>query len=551
MVRHASSAPLNEISEKWRKLFKLLPGYDPIATAPSGCRFDEDAAQKAVDFFHECLTHAEAELGGKPFELALWQQAVVGCIFGWKRKDGTRRYRKVLLYIPRKNGKTLLAAGLAILLSFCDDEPGAQVYFAASDFEQAKLCFKNVAAMIEEESELAGRCTVYSRSVEIHDSHSYMKVLSGVPKGKHGLNVHACVCDELHEQPNGDLIDALETAVGARRQPLFVYMTTADFDRPSVCNDEHEHAIEVRDGHRDDWEFLPIIYEAPPDAPWDDEETWKMANPNYGISLKPEYIMAECRKAKDRPSKLNRFKRLHLNVKTQQESVFYNIEQWDACAMLDDVRSLRGRPCFGGLDLSNRFDVNALAWLFPGDDGTFDLRMRFWIPRDVAHEREKVDRVPYSQWHREGWIEFTDGDCTDYETIEAEIKKDLELYQVRELAYDPYNATQMALGLGAYGVEVVEFPQYVKYFNAPTKHSETLLVSGTIRHEGNPCMRWMMQNMAIKEDNRGDIRPVKPSRGDRRKIDGPVAWLMALGRAILQPPEQPSVYATRGALVYG
>ena len=308
-------------SVDWETTLRLIPGYDPF-TAAGDCTFDEDAAKHAVGFFEDCLTHVKGELAGQYVLLAPWQQAVVGNLFGWKRPDGTRRYREAFIFVPRKQGKTLIASGLALYSFFCDGEPGAEIYCAAADRDQAKLLWDVARRQIMAEPVLANACRLYQHSIVIDSMGSSFKAISADAHTKHGYNSHFVVVDELHAQPNSELVDVLLTSTGARRQPMVVYLSTSDFERPSVCNQKHEYAAKVRDGIIDDPYFLPVIYEASRDDDWTDPEVWAKVNPNLGVSLSLEYLERECRRAQETPSYENTFKRLHLNIRTQSTAAW-------------------------------------------------------------------------------------------------------------------------------------------------------------------------------------------------------------------------------------
>ena len=312
------------------EVYRQIPGYDPFTTA-GDCRFDRGAAQRAIDFFRECLTFTAGEWMGQPFRRQPWQQAIVGNIFGWKRPDGTRRYREAFIYVPRKCGKSEMAGGLGNLLTFADGEPAAQVYCAAADREQARLVFNAAKTMVQAEPELAARGRIYTNAIMVESTGSVLKVVSAEAYSKHGVDAHGVIIDELHAQPNRELVDVLMTSTGARRQPLIVYITTADYDRDSICNEKYDYAVKVRDGIVDDPAFLPVIYEAGSQDDWTDSAVWAQANPNLGISVSAEYLERECRRAQETPSYENTFKRLHLNLRTQQDVRWLSLEHWDAC----------------------------------------------------------------------------------------------------------------------------------------------------------------------------------------------------------------------------
>ena len=441
---------------------RSIPGYDPFASA-GDCRFDARAGWLAIDFFRDCLTFTAGEWMGRPFVLQPWQQAIIGNLFGWKRPDGRRRYREAFIYVPRKSGKSEMAGGLGCLLTFADGEPAAQVYCAAADRDQARLVFNAAKTMVLAEPELDARGRIYTNSIVVESTGSVLKVVSAEAYSKHGINAHGIIIDELHAQPNRELVDALTTSTGARRQPLIVYITTADFDRESICNEKYDYACKVRDAIIEDPAFLPVIYEAGADEDWTDPAVWAKANPNLGVSVRQEYLERECKRAQETPTYENTFKRLHLNLRTQQDVRWLSLEAWDACGGEPiDESSLAKRRCWAGLDLSTTTDISALVLVFPDPDGGVTLLPWFWIPGDNARKRENRDRVPYETWARQGLIEMTPGNVIDYDYIRARINDLSKRFNIREIAIDPWNATQLALQLQGDGFEVVTFGQGCK-----------------------------------------------------------------------------------------
>ncbi|MCC7291475.1 MAG: terminase large subunit [Phycisphaerales bacterium] len=511
-----------------------IPGYDPFLFSGESC-FDPKAAQRALDFFEECLTFTAGEWMGQPFRLQPWQQAVVANLFGWKRSNGMRRYREAFIYVPRKSGKSTLAGGLGNLLTFADGEPGAQVYCAAADREQARLVFNAAKTMVLAEPELAGRSRIYTNAITVPATGSVLKVVSAEAYTKHGVNAHGVIIDELHAQPDRELVDVLTTSTGARRQPLIIYITTADYDRDSICNEKYDYAIKVRDGVIDDPAFLPVIYEASRDEEWTDPDVWAKANPNLGVSLSMEYMERECRRARETPTYENTFKRLHLNMKTQQDVRWLALEQWDASAGPPiDEEALRGRTCWAGLDLSTTTDISAFVMVFQDEDGGITVLPKFWIPAENAQKRERRDRVPYETWARQGLIEMTSGNVVDYDVIRQRINEWRDIFDIREIAIDPWNATHITSQLQSDGIPVVTFGQGFKDMTAPTKEWEKLILCRKLRHGGNPVLRWMASNVAVETDAAGNLKPSK--KKSTQRIDGTVAGIMALGRAGLTDP---------------
>lgn len=545
----AASASPNGVTPKWRELFRLIPGYDPEATAPAGWTFRADVADNCVRFFVDYMTHIEGARAGQPFALEPWQQAQIGCAFGWFRPDGTRRYREVFDYEPRKNGKSTKCGGLVNMVAFLDGEPGAQIYSAAADREQAALVYRQAKGMILNHPELSPQVKIYAtfKSIEYPNGAVY-KALSSDADTKHGFNTHFAIIDELHAHRNKDLVEVLLTSTGARRQPMVWYITTADFDRESICNEKHDYAGKVRDRVIDDPSFLPCIYEASVDDDWRTESVWRKANPNLGVSISLDYLRRECQRAQEVPSYENTFKRLHLNIRTQNDVRWLQLEKWDLCNDAASEEALAGRPCYGAMDLSTKTDLTAWGMLFPPteDDDQYRFLVRFFAPEDGARQRERRDRVPYLDWADKGFVHLTPGNVVDYDFIKQQVSEDAKRFDVREVAYDPWNATQIALQLQDSGATVVEFGQGFRSMSEPTKELEKLVLSGGIAHGGNPVLRWMASNVSIEADAAGNIKPSKKKSTDR--IDGIVTLCMALGRAIATPGGGPSIYETRGLI---
>ena len=537
---------MEAVAEATLPVHDEVAGYSPERTAPAGCYFDAEEAAHVCGFFESQLIHIEGPKAGEPFKLEEWERRIISAAFGWKLPDGSRRYREVFLYVARKNGKTMIVSGLTLYMLFCDGEAGAQVYSAAADKEQSAIIFRVCRAQIENNPDLARRAHVYRtfRSIEYRENQSVYKALSADALTKHGFNSHFVGVDELHAHRNRDLVDTLITSTGSRRQPLVWYITTADFDRESICNEKHDYACKVRDGIIDDPSFLPAIYETASDADWTDPAVWAAANPNLGVSISREYLERECKRAQETPSYQNTFRRLHLNQKTGQDVRWLPMDAWDRCSAPFDVDPLKGRECIGGLDLATTTDVAAFVLAFAEGDEVM-LVPRFWVPRDCAEKRERRDRVPYIAWARDGFVTLTDGNVIDYNRVLADIVALGKTYSIREIAFDPWNATATAQSLkDAHGFEMVSFRQGFVSMNEPSKRMERLVMQGKLRHGGNPVLRWMASNVTIQTDPAGNIKPDKQKSAE--KIDGIVASVMAIGRLLLVEPKKKSVYSTRG-----
>jgi len=360
--RSRLKAPDN-IPQLWRE---PVAGFDPWANAPEGSWFDVDAAEACCAFFPNNLKLQQGEFAGVPFELERWQRQLVGYMFGWKMADGFRRFNELFLYVPRKNGKTTLGGGLLLILFTSDGEPAAQIYCAAADTDQAGIVFGEAESMVEQNEDMSAAIKILPSYRMMKYGRSVLRVLSSVAESKHGLNLHGYLVDELHAQKDNRLVEALETGTASRRQPMGMCLTTADHAGDTICNEKLDYARKVRDGILDQPHMLPIIYESAQDADWRDLEVWKAANPNYGVSLRPEYAVKMIAKATAEPSFLPSLKRLHLNIQTNLKTMWLPMSSWKACGgPLDDDAMRAADECYGGLDLASTSDITALALYWP------------------------------------------------------------------------------------------------------------------------------------------------------------------------------------------
>jgi phage terminase large subunit-like protein len=532
-----------------------------------GAYFDKAKADRAVDFIETCCRHVKGELAGQPLLLEWWFKQIVRAIFGWLRPDGSRLFREVYIEVPRKNAKSTYGAALALTLLFTENEGGSEIYSAAADTDQAAIVFSIAKGMIEQDPVLNDVCEPFRRSIVYKDRGYY--VLSADAPTKHGKNSAGILFDELHAQPNRELYDVLKTSTGARRQPLLIMFTTAGFDRNSICWEVHDYAQKVIDGSVNDPAFLPIIYAADPEDDWTSRKIWKKANPNFGVSIKEDYLRAECEKAKVTPAYENTFKRLHLNLWTEQETRWLKMETWDNGAVLPfDPESLRGRYCYGGLDLSDSNDLTALVLVFPPDqlpikaeqktDGDsidridfaaldsdpFYVLAFFWIPEENLRERVRRDHVPYDTWLKQGLITATPGNSIDHRYIAMTLGKVRLDYDLQGIYFDPFGSRYLVPQLvDEYGFTLdeeegrryrrpwlLQAPQTYQFWTPPLNDLINFLLARKIAHGGNPVLRWNALNAVIEEGRFGGIRLVK--KKSREKIDGLVALGMGMEAAI-------------------
>lgn len=515
-----------------------------------GSYFDEASANRAVEFFERFLVHTKGKWAGHPFTLMDWQRdEIIRPLFGWKRKDGLRKYRTAYIEIPRKNGKSTLSAGIALYLLLADGEFGAEVYSAAGDREQARIVFEDCKAMISLVPALKKRLKTYKNSIIAEGLNSSYKVLSADADSKHGFNAHAIIFDELHTQPNRDLWDVLTTSTGAREQPMVVAITTAGYDRNSICWEQHEYARKVKEGIVDDPSFFAFIAAADESDDWTSPETWKKANPGLGQTIKMDYLEEACKKAQQTPALQNTFRRLHLNQWTSQATRWMDMATWDSTASMVVPESLKGRECYAGLDLASTTDIAAFVLVFApvAPETAYQVLPFFWIPGDNIRQRIDKDRVPYDVWIRQGFVTATEGNVIHYAAIKNKIDQLSKEYNIKEIAFDRWGAVQLSQDLSDGGMTVIPFGQGFASMSSPTKELLNLVLAKNLIHGGNPVLRWMADNLVVRQDPAGNIKPDKAKSSE--KIDGMVALIMGLDRAIRhENVKQKSIYHERGLI---
>lgn len=527
--------------------------------------YDERAAGKASRFFPEHLVFSEGEWAGKPFVLEPWEEHdIIRPLFGWKREDGTRRYRRAFVWVARKNGKTELAAGVAILALLGDAEPAGQVFSIASEGEQARIVFQKATNMVVRSPTLSPKLECLNKVIYSSDLNASFRPLSGKATGKHGLNMSGLVGDEIHEWKSGDLYTFVHDSAAARRQPLEFLISTAG-QKGTHGEDIYKECQAIKAGDIDDPETLVVIYAPHEDDDWTLEATWRKANPNFGLSVKVDPFLADFKRARQLPRLENDFKRYRLNMWTDQAVRWLPMNSvddegnrfgWDHCVgpiAWDDPQyeeRLKGKKCWGGLDLSSTTDLSGLVWWFPVQAG-LDMPVvlpRFWKPRDLIKEHVKRDRVPYDRFVKQGALFDTPGNVVDYAFIEQRILKDAEKFRIahygnqkREaheggLAIDRFNATGTAVRLEQEGIPVVLFGQGFVSLSAPSKELERLVMCNGFHHGGHPLLRRHAQAVAVEMDAAENIKPTKAKSNGR--IDGIAGFVNALG--IAEKGEKPA-----------
>jgi phage terminase large subunit-like protein len=510
---------------------------------PRGFYFDPVAAERPIHFIERYCKHHKGEWAGQPLLLEGWQKEQLRQAFGWKRADHFRRYRSIWDEEPRKNGKTEKAAGVGCYLLVGDNEPGAEIYATATKREQALILHSAASAMVRASPELRRFVKVSRHNLSCDRLGSKFEPLSADYNTLDGLSPSGDLRDEVHAWKDHALSAVLDTAMGARRQPMTFEITTAGtYDPESVGWQHHNVATKVLDGTVEDDSALAMIYAADEgDDPFDPATWWK-ANPNLGVSLKLDYLAKQAAKAKREPSFLNDFLRLHLNVWPSQVTRRIPIERWNACdATRINEDDLAGRDCFAGMDLATKLDLTALVLLFPHEDGSCSLLCRFWLPESTVGDYGKKGQRYWQQWADEGWLKTTPGDVVDYDFIRAEVNELGKKFRIQEIAFDPWGATQIATQLGGDGFTMVECRQGYKTLSEPFKEFEARIFSKRLRHGGNPILRYCVSNVAVDTDAAGNLKPAKDKSMGR--IDGVVAATMALSRCIVSvAPSQPKVW---------
>ena len=535
------------------EILRKLKKYTPTKFKAEDSTYDKDAADFAVMFI-ESLCHTKGTWAGKKFELIDWQEQIIRDLFGTLKPNGYRQFNTAYVEIPKKQGKSELAAAVALLLCCGDGEERAEVYGCAADRQQATIVFDVAADMVRMCPALNKRVKILASQKRIiyTPTNSFYQVLSAEAYSKHGFNIHGVVFDELHTQPNRKLFDVMTKGSGdARMQPLYFLITTAGTDTNSICYETHQKAKDILDGRKIDPTFYPVIYGADESDDWTDPKVWRKANPSLDITVGIDKVEAACNSAKQNPGEENSFRQLRLNQWVKQAVRWMPMEKWDACAFPVDEDELEGRVCYGGLDLSSTTDITAFVLVFPplDEDDKYIILPYFWVPEDTLDLRVRRDHVPYDVWERKGYVQTTEGNVVHYGYIEKFIERLGERFNIREIAFDRWGAVQMVQNLEGMGFTVVPFGQGFKDMSPPTKELMKLVLEKRIAHGGHPVLRWMMDNIYIRTDPAGNIKADKEKSTE--KIDGAVATIMALDRAIRCGNDAgESVYDTRGLLVF-
>ena len=520
-----------------------------------GAVFDAEKVDKVLASFR-CLRHTQGRLAGQPLNPDPWQVAyILAPVFGWVKENEfgefVRIVRKLYVDVPRKNGKSTLVGGLGLYLTAADGEQSAQVVAAATIKDQARFVFDPIKRLVETAPALRGNVRALNSVITHPRTNSTFKVIASGGDAQHGANIHGAVIDELHLHKTPDLVEAIETGTGSRDQPLIIMITTADEGKPNTIYTRKRKYIEqlCNGVIKEDFTHYGVVWGADADDDLFATSTLMKANPGYGISPTKQFLQDAAVQAQNSPAELAAYKRLHLGIRTRQTTAFLDLKAWqrNAGARIRED-DMAGRVCWGGLDLGSVSDLTALAWIFPFEDGSegYDVLFRFWTPEENLHKLDGRTGNNASQlWVPEGWLSTTPGDVTDYEFVKKTMLDDAVKFDVQSVGFDRWNSSQLVNDLLEEGLNMVKVGQGHATMNAPMKEMQRLMLLGKrgnpkLRHGGNPVMTWMVDNLAVKIDPSGNVKPDKENAAD--KIDGVSALATSMSEAlntemVQRPPE--------------
>lgn len=531
----------------WYHNPKELTHPQTVENDPHTTYIDRAVARKVIKFINS-LKHTSGKAGGKPFNLRRWQRRyLIQLLSTMDKETGKRVYRESFMFIPRKNGKTELIAAIANYFLFCEPEIGGQIIIAAATREQASLLYKAAKMMIIQNPILKDRAKIIDSQKRIvyAKTASTMHVISADANTAHGLNASLAIVDELHTQKNSELYDVLKTSMGAREHPLMVSISTAGTRRHGICYDTYQYSKKLIEKSIKNDKFLPAIYELEAGKDWMDEENWKRANPALGDFRSLEEMRSSFEKAKDMLSFQTSFKTLYLNEWTDSAITWIPQEKWRECVVKrEDLPDLAKLPCYLGVDLSTTKDLTAIAMAYIDDKGDIILDCKLYLPSDTIRERSKSEGIPYHVWAEKGYITTIPGPTIDQKVLHSDILDLSEQFNIKEISFDPFNAMQLITELDAEGFTLSKTRQGFLTMSPLTKEFERLVLEKKIKVINNPVLSWNLANIMLDVDPAGNIKPSKAKSTD--KIDGIVAAIMAVGRALPQATSSKSVYDSGG-----
>lgn len=516
LVQLACKRQLDDLKKKWKY------------------KFDPKKAERVCKFI-ETLPHVKGKWGAKrePIILEPWQCFIICTLFGWVRPDGYRRFSEGYNEIPRKNGKSVLAAGIGLYCFCADGEYGAEVYSGATSEKQAWEVFRPAKQMAERAPFLADTFKLQSNAKSLIRTHDYSRFEPVIGNPGDGASPSCAIIDEYHEHPTSALFDTMVTGMGARDQGIAFIITTAGDNLAGPCYSKREYAIKVLEGIIEDDQLFAVIYGTDADDDWTQIDTLKKSNPNFDVSVRGDFLLEQLSKAKNNPRLQTAFKTKHLNMWVGARNAWMNMDAWSKCPDRKSLKELLGRPCFAAIDLASKLDIAAYLKVFPpyGDDPLWHVHGKYYLPEEVIERKDSPNISAYSDWSERGLLTLTPGNVTDYEYIREDILRDSELYEIQEIPYDPWNATHFATRMMEDGASMVEYRPTVQNFSEPMKELEAMVYSQILAHGNCPVLSWMASNVTFKTDAKDNIFPRKEQQ--ESKIDGIISLIMAIGRARL------------------
>ncbi|MBU1076763.1 MAG: terminase large subunit [Spirochaetes bacterium] len=508
--------------------------------------FSEKKAERICNFI-ELLPHIKGEWARRKelIKLEPWQSFIYTTVFGWMKKDENRRFRTVYIEVPRKNSKSTMSSGAGLFMLTADNEPGSEVYSAATTRDQARIVFDTSQKMARQEKDLRERfgVQVNAHNINVIETASKFEPLSAEGNSLDGLNVHCGIIDELHAHKTRQVFDVIETGTGARIQSLLWLITTAGSDRSGICYEQRTYLTKILENITEDDTYFGIIYTIDDGDEWTDPKIWAKANPNYNVSVYPDDIARLCKKATQMPSAQNNFLTKRLNIWVNADTAWMNMLSWDKCADHSlKIEAFEKKPCIIGVDLASKVDMAVMAQLFH-ENGHYHAFLHYYLPEETA---ENNTNSQYSGWSRQGLLTLTPGAVIDFTYIEDDLRDLSKRFAVKEIPYDPFQATEFSTRMANEGFPMIEMRPTVLNFSEPMKQLEALVLDSKFHFNGDPILTWMISNVVCHLDNKDNIYPRKERQ--ENKIDGVVATLMALNRWLANQPKE-SIYEKRGLLV--
>lgn len=540
------------VANKWIKLAAERHFNDLERAKSKDFKYEFNAkrAQRAINFY-QFIKHTKGELAGTPMKLMPWQQFIVGSIFGWvtKQKDKvtkkqTRRFRTAEVFVARKNGKSTLASGIGLYAMLADGEQGAEVYSAATTRDQARIVFDDAKHMLVN-SDLKEVAKAYQAELYSRELNAKFRPLSSDANNLDGLNVHCALIDEIHAHKTREVYDVIETATGARTQPLIFVISTAGFILDGIATELWKYGEEILEGIRTDDTFFAALYTMDTGDDFTVPGNWLKANPCLGVSKKYEDMERLCNKAQAMVSARGNYLTKHCNIFVNSSDAWLDIQEVQKCKADINLTDYMGRECYIGLDLAQKLDLTAMSLIFPRDDGGIDVFFRHYLPEDALLSTSDRQRLLYQKWSQDDYLELTEGIATDYRVIKDDLRQFCEQFDVQSIGYDPYSATQLSFELSDEGLPMVSVPQNIKNLSEPSKEFEQLIMTQNIRYSGDSVFEYCCANAHIYVDANENIKPIKENKMSNQKIDSVVACITGLSLCVLKEPEEKSVYETR------